>query len=471
MSSSPKKHVVLFPFPGRGHLTAFLSLAGLLRRVLLPSATMTLVSTQRNVDTLRATAADAPFLNLHTLPFSPTDHGLPPGHQSSDVRPALTVRLYEAFETLQPAFDSFVSELISSRAADDDADVVVVVSDVFVAWTVEVARRHGCRHAFFVSCGAFGSAVLHSLWSHLPLYPDELTGRVLLPEYPDVFIHRSQVSKYTLAATGATTDGRTTYFDRQLRHGYQTDAVLVNTVAELEPDGLAMLRRTLKVPVWPVGPLTRAADAEPHDDDAVLRWMDAQPPRSVLYVSFGTDGTIRAEHMLELAAALKSSGRRFVWKINDADDVTLLPEGFEERARTEDTGFLIHGWAPQVRILAHASTGAFLSHCGWNSVLESVSCGVPMVGWPLSAEQFYNVMVLEELGVCVEVARGKTDDTVVERKRLAEVMETVMGETAKGDDMRRRVWQVRKVMVDAWKEDGGSSMVASQAFLEAMRLK
>jgi UDP:flavonoid glycosyltransferase YjiC (YdhE family) len=111
-----------------------------------------------------------------------------------------------------------------------------------------------------------------------------------------------------------------------------------------------------------------------------------------------------------------------------------LPEAFEARARAANRGLLVHGWAPQVSILAHGSTGALLSHCGWNSVLESLTHGVPIVGWPLSAEQFYNVKTLaEEWGVCVEVARGNLESSAVESCKVAEGIETVMGA-----EMRRR---------------------------------
>lgn len=176
--STPKKHVVLFPFTSKGHIAGFLSLASRLHRI-LPHATITLVSTPRNVAALRAAAA-APFLDFHALRFDPAEHGLPPGGESQDeIFPPLLIPLYEAFETLQPAFDDFVASTAAAAAR------VVVISDVFVAWTVEVARRHGCGHAFFASCGAFGSAVTHSLFTHLPLRPEEPSGRVFLPEYPD----------------------------------------------------------------------------------------------------------------------------------------------------------------------------------------------------------------------------------------------------------------------------------------------
>uniref|UniRef100_J3L8J3 Glycosyltransferase n=2 Tax=Oryza brachyantha TaxID=4533 RepID=J3L8J3_ORYBR len=113
MASAPTKQVVLFPFPAKGHLAAFLSLAGLLHR-LLPSTTITLVSTPANVAALRAGAAAAPFLNLHALPFDAAEHGLPPGSDSPDtIIPALIIRLYEAFETLRPAFDGFIASSLA----------------------------------------------------------------------------------------------------------------------------------------------------------------------------------------------------------------------------------------------------------------------------------------------------------------------------------------------------------------------
>ncbi|CAL4970750.1 unnamed protein product [Urochloa decumbens] len=488
MATATAKHLVLFPFPGQGHLSAFMSLASLLHRV-LPDAAITLVSTPRNVAALRSAATAAggtmsSFLSFHALPFTPADHGLPPDSESSDaVQPSHVLDLLEAFESLQPAFDDYLSSLVAAGSGGRD---VYVVSDAFTAWTVTVARRRRCAHAFFVSCGAFGSAVVHSLWSHLPIRPDPATGRVRLPEHPEVVIHRSQLSKNALrpAAAGEGRDRAAAFYGRQIPLGFDTGAVLINTVEDFEPTGLAMLRRTLRVPVCPVGPLVHAASQpqiSPEADDAVVSFLDAHPPSSVLYISFGSQSSIRAEHMAELAAALESTGRPFVWAVKppDGHDVKgefraerWLPEGFEERARAGDRGLLLRGWAPQVWILAHASTGAFLSHCGWNSVLESVTHGVPIVGWPLAGEQFYNAKMLEEeWGVCVEVARGNLEGTVVSREAVADVVETVMGQTAKATEMRQRAREVREVMEEAWKDGDGSSRKALEEFLRTMELR
>ncbi|XP_066313992.1 UDP-glycosyltransferase 92A1-like [Miscanthus floridulus] len=483
MMAAAAKHVVLFPFPGQGHLSAFVSVAGLLHGA-LPDAAITLVSTPRNVAALRTTAcsnSNSSFLGFHVLPFTPADHGLPPDCESSDaIQPMAIFDLIEAFEALEAAFDDYLSAAVA--AAGGSGRDVFVVSDPLTAWTVTASRRRGCAHAFFASCGAYGTAVLHSLCSHLPVRPDPATGRVHLPEYPEVIIHRSQVTKHALGPP-AVSDRGARFFGRQIPLGYETDAVLINTVEEFEPNGLAMLRRTLKIPVCPIGPLVRATSlpTSPEAEAAVVSFLDCHSPSSVLYISFGSQNSIRAEHMTELALALESAGRPFIWAVRppvghdikgDFRADQWLPDGFEERARTSNRGLLVRGWAPQVRILAHASTGAFLSHCGWNSVLESVTHGVPIIGWPLSSEQFYNAnMLKEEWGVCVEVARGDVEDTVVSRAALFDVVETVMGQTAKAAEMRRQLREIKEVMEVSWKEGSGSSRKAMEDFLRAMNLR
>ncbi|CAL4963953.1 unnamed protein product [Urochloa decumbens] len=478
------KHVVLFPFPGQGHLASFLAIARLLVRE-LPGAAVTLVSTPRNVAAMRSSlqaVEHSSSINFHALPFVPADHGLPAGCESTSSLPVPAfIKLFEAFETLEPAFDAYLSGL--------RGDDICVVADVFVAWTVCAARRRGCAHAVAVSCGALGTAIFHALWSHMPALPftasdsDGGDGTLRLPELPPgMVLERSQLSPAFLFR-GELSDRWTAFYHRTMRHGHRTDAVLANTVEELEPTGLAMMRRALangkvKVPVWPIGPLVRGDDDS--DNGGVLRWLDSQPPSSVLYISFGSQNTIQQKQMTELAAALEATGRPFVWAIRPpvGSDIAgefrdeWLPEGFEARARSGNRGRLVRGWAPQVRILAHASTGAFLSHCGWNSVLESMAHGVPVIGWPLAAEQFYNATLLaEEWGVCVEVARGNLPSSRVERANVAEAVETVMGDTPESAEMRWRVAEVQEVMRAAWAEDGGSSRAAMHEFLRAMRLK
>ncbi|KAL6903542.1 hypothetical protein ACP4OV_004355 [Aristida adscensionis] len=458
-------HVILFPFLARGHVPAFLRLAGLLR-ALRPGLAVTLVSTRRLLDTIPLPPASPP-LRVHALPFSPADHGLPPGAYSlADLHVHQFIDFFRASESLRPAFDDFLSGVRGPAC---------VVADAFFGWTADAARARGASHAVFLPGGAFGHAVFFSVWERLPHALTD-ADEFALPDFPDVVLHRTQIPRYMLAATGA--DPWAAFFRRVISSCRNTGAFLVNTVRELEPRGLDMLREIFGVQPWPVGPILAVPipSGSPDADDSVVRWLDAHPPRSVLYVSFGSQNSISADQMAELALGLEASGRRFLWAVRppvgldgkDGFRAEWLPAGFEERAARAGTGVVVRGWAPQARILAHPSTGAFVSHCGWNSVLESLSHGVPLVGWPLGAEQFFNAKLVVEWGVCVEVARGNLESSALERGAVAETVGTVMGETAKGEEMRRKAAAIARAMAAAWEAPGGGAAAESlEGFLRS----
>ncbi|KAH7560497.1 hypothetical protein JRO89_XS10G0031300 [Xanthoceras sorbifolium] len=146
-----------------------------------------------------------------------------------------------------------------------------------------------------------------------------------------------------------------------------------------------------------------------------------------------------------------------------------LPEDFEERIKNSKQGLIVHRWAPQVDILSHEYVSAFLSHCGWNSVLEALSHGVTIIGWPVGAEQFYNAKFLEEeIGVCVEVARGTSCE--VRHEEIVKIIELVMDETEKGKEMRRRACEIKETIENAIKDEEnnkGSSTKAMDEFFNA----
>ncbi|CAN6249279.1 unnamed protein product [Urochloa humidicola] len=461
-------HVVLFPFLAHGHVPAFLRLADLLR-ARRPGLEVTLVSTPRILGSLSLPpSSSSPPLRLHTLPFSPADHGLPPG---ADIQVHQFITFFQASESLRPAFEEFISGIITSRSP------LCIVSDAFFGWTADVARARGASHAVFLPGGAFGNAVFFSVWEHLPHARTCADEFPLLPDFPDVTLHRTQIPRYMLAATGA--DPWSDFFRRVAASCRDTGALLVNTVGELEPSGLDMLQRSFGVQTWPIGPVLAAptTPSDSRDDDAgIFQWLDAHPPRSVLYVCFGSQNTINADQMRELARGLEASGRPFLWALRPplgfdakcAFRAEWLPAGFEERAALAGTGLLVRGWAPQARVLAHTSTGAFLTHCGWNSVLESLSCGVPLLGWPLGAKQFFNAKLVVEWGVCVEVARGNMESSKVGEEEVAEAVRTVVGETAKGEGMRRKAAAIARALADAWEEPGGSAAESLEGFLRSV---
>ncbi|KAL7194438.1 hypothetical protein ACSBR1_034787 [Camellia fascicularis] len=155
-----------------------------------------------------------------------------------------------------------------------------------------------------------------------------------------------------------------------------------------------------------VGPLNAENDnAKPNSQHKCLDWLAKQAPKSVLYVSFGTTPSMTDAQIKELAMGLEQSRQKFIWVLRDADKGDIfagdvkraeaLPEAYEERVK--GIGLVVRDWAPQLEILAHPSTGGFMSHCGWNSCLESITMGVPIAAWPMHSDQPKNAFLMTDI--------------------------------------------------------------------------
>nr|GEW83010.1 anthocyanidin 3-O-glucosyltransferase 2-like [Tanacetum cinerariifolium] len=211
------------------------------------------------------------------------------------------------------------------------------------------------------------------------------------------------------------------YCIREFRHA---KAIIVNTFLEVETHAIESFSSdTTFPPLYPVGPILNldAASVKAQDND-VISWLDRQPLASVVFLCFGSMGSFDEAQVKEIARGLERSGHRFVWSLrrppspehsmevtSDYEDPgVVLPEGFLDG--TTELGKVI-GWAPQVAVLAHPAVGGFVSHCGWNSILESLWFGVPMATWPMYAEQQMNAFELvAEMGLAVEIKLDyKTD--------------------------------------------------------------
>uniref|UniRef100_A0A1D1Y162 UDP-glycosyltransferase 73B5 n=1 Tax=Anthurium amnicola TaxID=1678845 RepID=A0A1D1Y162_9ARAE len=257
--------------------------------------------------------------------------------------------------------------------------------------------------------------------------------------------------------------------------------VVVNSFYELHPAYCDLFRQTECQRAWFCGPYTawpRTEDDEEEDAAASkgdrsswMAWLDEQATASVVYVGFGSFIYFTKQQHWEMARGLEASGRPFLWVLKESEFAGggegWLPEGFEERMGESGRGLLVRNWAPQPEILSHGSTAAFLTHCGWNSVLEGLVSGVPLIGWPMAAEQFYNSKMLEEeLGVSVELARGPVAE--VSSPEVASVVRQVIaGE--RGEDMRRRAATCSDMIRAATQEGDhkpGASIKALDDFLE-----
>lgn len=244
---------------------------------------------------------------------------------------------------------------------------------------------------------------------------------------------------------------------------------MVNSFKELEGGAIKALQEEEpgKPPVYPIGPLVQMDGAD--EKSECLRWLDDQPRGSVLFVSFGSGGTLSYDQLNELALGLEMSEQRFLWVVRSPNDKSaiatyfsvnsqndpfaFLPKGFLER--TKGYGLVVPSWAPQVQVLSHGSTGGFLTHCGWNSTLESMVNGIPLIAWPLHAEQKMNaVMLTEDLKVALRPRIG--ENGIIGRAEIAKVVKVLM-EGEEGKKIRSKMTDLKDAAARVLGEDGDST--------------
>uniref|UniRef100_A0A0D9X0D3 Glycosyltransferase n=1 Tax=Leersia perrieri TaxID=77586 RepID=A0A0D9X0D3_9ORYZ len=265
------------------------------------------------------------------------------------------------------------------------------------------------------------------------------------------------------------------WFEYHGRRFAEAKGVIVNSSVDLECAVLAAIPPN--PPIHPIGPViwfnNENLPSPPPQQHECVRWLDAQPGGSVVYLCFGSIGYHEASQAREIAAGLERSNHRFLWILRgaptsgvryptDANLGDLLPPGFTES--TSGRGMVWPRWAPQKEILAHASIGGFMTHCGWNSALESMWFGVPMAAWPLYGEQHLNAFELvESMGVAIEVKRGRRNNTgsFVEGAEVERVVRRLMM-TPGGGEVGRKAREMRDACRKAVEEEGGSSRAAMQ---------
>lgn len=247
--------------------------------------------------------------------------------------------------------------------------------------------------------------------------------------------------------------------------------------------GKDLIKRNKKL--WAIGPLNpvssySAGNGTDHQQQRkyCLVWLDKQPPKSVLFVSFGTTTSLTDEQIWELAIGLERSGVKFIWVLRDADKGDIfsdggsriknindqLPKGYEERVN--DRGIIVRDWAPQLEILRHPSTGGFISHCGWNSCMESISNGVPMAAWPMHSDQPRNSVLITKVlkvGIVLRDWASKDHEVVVKSSAVEAAAKLLMA-SKEGAEIRRRAEELG-ISVRESVEEGGVSRKEMDLFV------
>ncbi|MCO5611066.1 hypothetical protein L7F22_065316 [Adiantum nelumboides] len=293
-----------------------------------------------------------------------------------------------------------------------------LISDSFLPWTVDVTQRVSItRIEFWPS-----NAMSHRLFFNLGvlysegIFPEKGSPTLWKRETPLMLTHIQGLPPFSSELLPsevrfAESSDNFVQFLLQVPSCVKSrERILINSLLELEPAAFKSFE-VEGIPAYAIGPLPTYVNMEDTGQTECLSWLDLQAESSVIYVAFGSIAKLSAEEIQELAMGLEASGGPFLWIIRE-DSATmeelsqLLPKGFAER--THGKGMII-SWAPQVKVLGHKAVGGFLSHCGWNSTVESLWAGVPILCCPRFAEQRLNCHYLCNVwGAGLELERTET---------------------------------------------------------------
>uniref|UniRef100_A0ACD5X6F2 Uncharacterized protein n=1 Tax=Avena sativa TaxID=4498 RepID=A0ACD5X6F2_AVESA len=453
-----QKTFVLYPSLGVGHLNPMVELA----KHLLRHGHNVLIAVVDPPDTdavsagaVARLAAANPSIAFRLLPV-PTS----PDPAAHPVKRSLdTLRL------ANPALRDFLRSLPAHA----------IFLDMFCVDALDVAAELGLPAYFFFASAASALAVLLNLPYTYPELPSSFKDMgdtlVRTPGMPPI-----RAVDMPLMMQDRESD-QTKVRLHQFRRIPEGRGVLVNTFDWLEPTALRALAdgvcvRGRPTPrVYCIGPLVDGGGNEKkrHGHEC-LAWLDAQPRHSVVFLCFGSNGAFSAAQLKEISRGLESSGHRFLWAVRsppeeqrefpDPDLERLLPAGFLERTR--DRGMVVGSWVPQAEVVRHEAVGAFVTHCGWNSTLEAIMSGLPMVCWPLYAEQAMNkVFMVEEMKIAVALEGYEAG--MVKAEEVEAKVRLVM-ETEEGRKLRDTLVVAKKMALDAIGQ-GGSSQAAFAEFL------
>ncbi|CAL4979202.1 unnamed protein product [Urochloa decumbens] len=403
-SPTPPLHIVLCPWLAFGHMLPYLELA---ERLASRGHRVSYVSTPRNLarlPPLRRHAAGGSAIDLVPLTV-PRVEGLPDGAESTNDVPGES--LWEAFDALAAPFAEFLAAACAGGGegtSRPDWDL----ADTFHHWAPLVAGEHG------VPC-----AMLQPTAAMIATFGSEARDRVEL------------AAASVPADGGEPPAGLPRYEWDGTAPRFACDksgsmSVARRTALTLERCAIGAIR---SCPEWELDafPLAAKLLGKPLDAAAV-RWLDAQPPGSVVYVALGSEVLLRVELVHELAHGLELAGTRFLWalrKPGGVSDADVLPAGFLER--THGHGLLTMGWVPQISLLAHCAVGAFLTHCGRNSLIEGLLYGHPLIMLLIFADQGPNSRLMAQRKVGLMVARNE-DDGSFDRHGIASAVRGVMVE-------------------------------------------
>ncbi|KAJ4834680.1 hypothetical protein Tsubulata_003577 [Turnera subulata] len=460
--------LIFVPAPGAGHIVSILEFARRMldqdEHLLITVLVMKFPYIPYSDAYAKSLTASQPRIQLISLP----DVDPPP---SELYTTSVEAYIWDFIERQVPHVQDIVTNIISSRSNTGTVRVAGLVLDLFCVPMIDVADEFGLPSFIFLTCNAgflglmmyFSYNVGHAIPEFGMSDPELSLPGFANPVPPRVF-PGALFNKHGGCAAYVNIGKR--FKDAK--------AILVNTCAELEPHAIEyFLNDGGKTPqVYPVGPVLHLK-AQPNSSldaarwNEIKRWLDQQPESSVVFLCFGSGGSFDAPQVKEIALGLEQSEQKFLWsmRVPPSSDFKnpeeMLPQGFLERIQGRG---MICGWAAQVEVLAHKAIGGFVSHCGWNSILESLWHGVPIATFPIYAEQQLNAFeMVKELALAVELKMDyRMDGDLVKADEVARAVRCVM----QSDSQVRKKVKAKGELARKAVMDGGSSFTSLARFVK-----
>ncbi|XP_065855447.1 UDP-glycosyltransferase 83A1-like [Euphorbia lathyris] len=428
-------HILVIPYPAQGHMIPLMELSKYLAK---HGFRITFISTQQNNELIMKS-------------FTSQDNKI--GVVSIDS----SEKGYNSSGEIMRVMPGKVEQVIEEINASNSDKISCIIADQSIGWALELAERKGIPRAAF--CPAAAAQLL--LGFSIPkLIQDGIIDQNGTPKKDQIVklsptMPAMKASNLVWACLG-NIEAQKNIFQLMLRNNKSiklTDWLLCNSAYDLEPAAFNLSPHHI-LPIGPISSInTQTTNPSEDQDLSCLKWLDQQPPKSVIYVAFGSSTVLDPNQFQELALGLELSNKPFLWVVRS--DITTGSTSFnafleEFKKRVENVGKIV-GWVPQKKVLDHPCVACFISHCGWNSIIEGVSNGVPFLCWPYFADQFMNGSY-----ICDVWRNGlgfdRDENGVIVRGEIKNKVEMLLSD----GDVKNRALYFKEIVRNCVKEGGSS---------------
>lgn len=463
-NGSKQLHVLFLPYFATGHIIPLVNAARLFAS--RDGVKVTILTTHHNASLFRS-SIDNSLISIVTLKFPSTEVGLPEGIEnfSSASSTEIAGKVFGGTYLLQKPMEDKIREIHPD----------CIFSDMYFPWTVDIALELKIPRLLFNQSSYMYNSILYNLRLYKPHEKlinqmESKSTNFSVPDLPDKIEFKLSQLTDDLVRPADERNAFDELLDRTRESEDLSYGIVHDTFYELEPAYADYYQKMKKTKCWQIGPISYFSSKlsprkelinssdESNSSAVVVEWLNKHKHKSVLYVSFGSTIRFPEEQLAEIAKALEASTVPFIWVVNKDQlaKTTWLPESLFDEKKC----LIIKGWAPQLTILDHSAVGGFMTHCGWNSVLEAIIAGVPLVTWPVFAEQFYNEKLVEVMGLGVKVGAevyntnggAEISTPVLRSEKIKEAIERLM----ESQKIREKAVSMSKMAKNAV-EEGGSS--------------